>query len=257
MPYRSRSDVWYNAPGAVAAWQPVGAPDPLAARVNVSNDGRLAGRHTATPVNAPAWSPVAGWTFTAASTQYMTTGCSFVVTSTALVMIAGWSGFGVTPFGANSSPAGHSYRLYASQAGGLNLWVNRNSVSETATAGMQIPSVYGLAGLTAYRNSTVVGTISSGMTDPVTLGSYIGANNSNGTPNSYFNGRILALLISNVTLSHAAVVNYSRQMTYCNANPDWSAWGRRRRYYYAPSLLAAMRRRMPGEVRVGSRGIIE
>ena len=73
MPYRARDNVWFNAPGVVAAYQPVAAPDSFAARQNVGNDQRMAGRHTAAPGVAPTWVSATGWTFNGTD-QYLATG---------------------------------------------------------------------------------------------------------------------------------------------------------------------------------------
>lgn len=40
------------------------------------------------------------------------------------------------------------------------------------------------------------------------------------------------------TLTPAEVWAASRQMQYCDVNPDWSAWGRRRRWFYAAATAA-------------------
>jgi hypothetical protein len=53
----------------------------------------------------------------------------------------------------------------------------------------------------------------------------------------YLIGRIQAFAIY-VNLSRSMLSTVFRQMAYCHVNPDWSAWGRKRRYYYAPAQAA-------------------
>lgn len=235
--YRVRStDVWYNMPGVVAAYQPIAAPNPLAARQNVCNNMRLAGRHTAAAGVLPTWSGATGWTFT--GSEYLRSGVLATASSSAFVCISNWAGFSVAPFGGNDVVSGQSFRLSVSQSGGNVLWVNRNAQFETVTAGMVKSSVWGLSGLSCYFDGGIRFTISSGLT-VTTQELYVGANQNGGSANSYYVGRILAVVFHSATLSHAHCVALSQQMRYCHVNPDWSAWGRRRRYFYAPAPAAA------------------
>jgi hypothetical protein len=56
-----------------------------------------------------------------------------------------------------------------------------------------------------------------------------------GSLGGYWNGYIGACAFYGRALSEAEIVSVSRQMLYCNANPDWSVWGVRRKWFYAPA----------------------
>jgi hypothetical protein len=67
---------------------------------------------------------------------------------------------------------------------------------------------------------------------------FVGKGNSAGW---YSGTNMRAIAICARTLNAAELWSASRQMQYCDVNPDWSAWGRRRRWYYGPQVAAAGR----------------
>jgi hypothetical protein len=94
--------------------------------------------------------------------------------------------------------------------------------------------VLAYAGKATYRNGLSDGTISGAAntnTKTLLLGCYNG-------PAGYFTGKIQTVVIASRTLSPAEMWLASRQVAYCEQNPDWNAWARRRRYFYAPSAAA-------------------
>lgn len=229
------TDLWYNAPGIVAAYQPVAAPDPFAARQNVSNDARQASVYAAANGVAPAWSSRTGWTGNG-TTQYLTTGItpssgwSMVVRVDGVTLsnarcAAGSSAVGDTRFMIHPTHSGFGGGVLYGQG-------FYTSVTPGVSAG-----VLAISGQRGYRN---------GVAETGTIGSWSGTGNpifllarNSGSPGEYLPGSLVAALIVRRSLSATEVWQYSRQMAYCNVNPDWSAWGRRRRYYYAPSEAAA------------------
>lgn len=234
--YRVRStDVWYNAPGVVAAYQPIAAPGPLLARYNVGNDARMAGQYTAQPGVLPAWSGTTGWGSKIAANWYLSTGLTAATNTTWTYLCC---------FSAAESTSGNAFGLYGGAGDKrlqLDVWSSGSSALDfgngnllKAGATSNGTHVGGFAGNAAYQNGKILGTILSGALHVDTL--FVGAVNSSGSPDFYLSiGYIQAFAIASITLSPAHVAQYSRQMAYCHVNPDWSAWGRRRRYYYAPS----------------------
>lgn len=238
--YRVRStDLWYNAPGIVAAYQPVAAPDPFAARQNVSNDARQAGVYAAQQVGAPVWTGALGWSGFGAG-NYLATGITPSATHSMIVSFAGGSG-----------------TVWAEVAGSVGTTSTRfrlapTYVLDTAKRGYHFGAANQAGGARAYAGVLALTPgqgYYNGIADhaPFTVSwsgtptaIFIGTYNNNGTPASgnYWTGSIGACAISACQLSAAAIWQYSRQMAYCHFNPDWSAWGRRRRYYYAPSAAA-------------------
>lgn len=236
MPYRPRStDVWFNLPGVVAAWQPVAAPDPLAARQNVSHDARRAGVYTATGGVDPTWAGHTGWTFNGSS-QYLSSGVNSGYNASRSrydrSICVRWTG--ATFGGTNHRAIGAHY----SAAVGLGLgkyFVEAYMNGANATGGT--PAAAGVYAIDysgdGYKNGVYQATAgTSANSQNVTMP--IGASSWGGGVEYFFAGSIPALLIAIRSLSAAEHRMIAHQMAWCHANPDWSAWGRRRRYYYAP-----------------------
>ena len=249
MALKSDPSLWYAMPGVVAAYQPIACPGgALLARSNVAHGGT--GRYPAVVVGAaPGWSPARGWIFSGA--EYLTTAGH------------GSSGYDVTPWtmmiqfdNASLVPimnglCGINWFDMASKYYGLHQYRNGSTtnVSGALTAGNMA-----LAGQWPYLNGVVDSaapfTADWQASNPI----WIGRNeHALGT----FDAR--AFLLVNRVLSPAEVFSAARQMAWCHANPDWSVWGRRRRYYYAPSEMAAaaIYARRHQALRAGSRGVVQ
>lgn len=225
------TDVWFNAPGIQAAYMPISAPDSLAARQNVGNDLRMAGRHTAQPGALPTHDPRTGWVFVAASTQYLTTG---VVPQNSWSLLIRYSD------GVISGNAFIVGTREASTISTFGAWLTTGGASYLGNSallniGVVSAGVAGIANKAAYLNGASAGTIGAG-TYPFTVPIVIGANPGPSFPVS---AKVQAVAIASTSLSSAHMTQYSRQMAYCERNPDWSAWGRRRHYYYAQTVTAA------------------
>jgi hypothetical protein len=240
MPLRADAGLWWNLPGVVAAYQPVRAPGPLLARYNMAH-GRD-NRYRATDGVAPAWSGAAGWTFTARS-QWLNSGILPAVSWTALIRLSGVAGDGnYYAFGTYAASGATHFsiqpiyfaRIYYLNGAAL-------SVAPEQTAG-----VIGFAGKTAYRNGVPDGTIGAGsasITVPVAIG------NLNYSGRTYgILGSVPAFAIYARTLSSAEVWTVSRQMAYCDVNPDWSVWGRRRQWFYGPQVGSAQALALAGSL---------
>jgi hypothetical protein len=231
MPLRSDASLWFNLPGVVAAYQPVRAPDPLLACYNMAHGGD--NRYRTEPGTAPTWRATTGWYFTAASSQYLTTG---IIPALSWSMIIGFSAVhtGATHTLAGMEDSGGAYPGFAINP--RTSTTNRSYINGTYKniAGVITSGVMGIAGQQGYLNGLADGTAITSLTLP-SFTIYIGCLNydTEGSTTNYYNGSISALAIYRKTLSAAEILTASRQMAYCDVNPDWSAWGRRRKWFFA------------------------
>lgn len=223
------TDLWFNAPGIVAAYQPIAAPDSLAARQNVGNDARMAGLHTAMPGTLPTWSGATGWAFLAANSQYLTTGITPTASWTVILRASGVA----------MSEEMWAFGNYVWVGWGIQLNTNNRTIYYNGdfreVSAVRTGGVWAMAGGQGYYNGAADGTPFSATATPGEI--YIG--DISGVYRRYQTAIYQTFAIFRVTLSLAHVAQYSRQMAYCHVNTDWSAWGRRRRYYYAPSVAVA------------------
>lgn len=182
------------AANAVAVYQPKGAASLAASYVNLANPGT----YDAAPGTAPTFDAATGWTFTAASSQYLTTG--------------------ITPAGDGSwsvlvrfSDAGTNQVVFGGQggAGQFYLWLRTDNTVQYANVGVVTPppiytsGVSGFAGKTAYRDGTGVGTIS--VSGGIQRTIFIAAYNNAGAPGLPLNGKIQAVAIYDTTLTSTQV----------------------------------------------------
>lgn len=220
MSYVSRdSRLWFNLAGIVAAYQPIRAPGPMLARYNLGLGGN--NRYKATPGTAPTWNSISGWYFTGASS---TLACGFTGgASQQESLIVSYAGASLgTPFGDINSI---ECRI-AWWNGGPRLYKNGNQNSSTGSAVTK--AIMCVAGRQGYLNGVADGmAIGAGTTTAQNIA-------FNPAPaSSPFTGYVLAAAFYRRVLSPAEVLAISRQIAYCNVNPDWSAWGRQRQWFYA------------------------
>jgi len=251
MPVRSDPSLWFNLPGVVAAYQPVRAPGPLLARYNQAHGGDNRYRAELAAGALPVWSAVEGWYFPGTTSEL----------SIGLYAYSDWSLLvrytGVSPVAfndtilhcGNSLPrlsAGGSWGTSTSQ---INRWGNGYLIWTVADSTQGVVAAVGADG---YKNGvaggTSFGTWTIGTPSAVALSYNLAARTV----------KIQAGLVCSRILSPAEVWHASRQMQYCDVNPAWSAWGRRRQWYYGPQVAATIyARRIAEAARVGSRGVAE
>lgn len=227
--YRVRStDVWFNAPGVVAAYQPVAAPDAFAARRNVAHGGARFGVYTATLGVAPTWEFAAGWNFD--GTQYFRTGISPMPNLSVFVR---FSEKVSNSTGALSGSYGSTgFLLLPRSSYGKRGYQDYGTLLEKS--GEIINGNMGISGLTAYLNGRGDGTLAAGSPDSRYL-LFIGAANVFTGALYLLRAKIQCAIYLYRNLASSEIDLIYRQMKYCEQNPDWNAWSRRRRYYYAPS----------------------
>lgn len=230
--YRVKSNaVWHSLPGIICAYQPIAAPNPLAARQNVAHGGARFGVYTAALGVAPTWAGANGWTFNG-STTYLRTNLYPSYSISVLVRFSNAAALNNGQlFGSYSTPIGNSrYGIIPnSTIPGVAYSYDESVV---VTPGLS-SGVLGIAGAAGYRNGIFDATLSA--TETVSSATMdIGRRNNATVPDLYYSGNIQAIVFVSRTLSFAEAWLASRQMAYCEQNPDWNAWARRRRYYYAP-----------------------
>ena len=231
------TSLWWNMAGIVAAYQPIAAPGPRMARYNQAMGGTNAYR--ADDGTPPTWAAATGWSFALVSSQYLTTGIT--IPDTTYSAIARFSDVTVAP-GVNEGYLIGSF-LHLDAYWGIAPvgFAGDNNVTYAwgkfvAIAPKLATGVLALAGLQPYRNGIAeASTVPSGGT---TSGKalYIGA--VNGSAGYYLTGKIQALAIYARTLSPAEVMAVSRQMAYCERNPEWNVWDRRRTWYLPVLAMA-------------------
>ena len=203
------SDSWWlsggiSAANAIAVYQPKGADDLADSYVNLANPGT----YNAAPGVAPTWASGTGWTFNG-STQYLDSGVTVTSTYSVIGRLAGWSGWGNSPFGCVNPLNGHIFRINAQQAGGSILWYNLSSTLQVT--GTVTDSVLALGGTIPYRDGVALAATSGLVGTPNSL--YVGAHhNTFGNPDTFMTGQIAALAIYDTTLTAPQVAAVSAAM---------------------------------------------
>lgn len=225
MPRRDDPTLWFNLPGVVAAYQPVMAPNSAICRWNQANGGD--NRYRAVDGVAPAWASQTGWGFT--GTEFLT--ASNLYFASGMSMLIGYSNFplGVSFYGLSGarnetyrygwySVAPASWRCFWGNVGFLTVPAYTNAV-------MGMGSPFGVVA-SCYVNGIYMGTTPTAPTSIYTLfdiGRFYAL--------QMMRGSITAVSVFSRPLSSGEFYAASRQMAYCDVNPDWSAWGVRRRWY--------------------------
>lgn len=249
MPLRRNDQLWANLPGIVAAYQPVRAPGPLLARYNMAAGGQSRYMATVGGGLVPVWNPITGWR-SLRTRPWLATGIAGMT-----VGAGGWSmlvQFRNAVSGGGGYLCGYysgvsnSFAIYPTLASKVFYTTNSdNSQSPELTAGH-----LAIAGATGYRNGladkALAGT--GAVSGTITL---CGSGTTEGA-----DANILAVAIYSRTLSAVEMWTASRQMAYCDVNPEWSVWGRRRQWFYGPQVggfQAAWARGANTVIQAGSR----
>lgn len=205
----ARSSIgWYLAGGAatpLAVWQPKAgdgwSPGSLAeSYINRVNPGT----YDAAPGTAPTWAAATGWTFLAASSQYLTTGLVPAGGGYSLVARFNSASWAVGPRnpagGHDGTPRGLSLSIRTGAP--TRTYFNQGGISTGATA--PAAGTMAVAGQQGYFDGTPDGgAIPTGATTWREL--YIGCLNNNGVPSRYLNGVITAIAVWDITLTAAQV----------------------------------------------------
>jgi hypothetical protein len=223
--------LWHSLPGTVAAYQPVRAPDPLSARLNVGNMFATPKRYAATLGVAPTWGPRTGWTF-ATNGQYFKTG------------VIPYNGFSALVKYSTATLTGYHIILGTFTSGQPKrffIFLTDNGIQEFGYGSaypinVGTPTVEGVLGITgygAYFDGKLLTTLPHTWLDVQQL--YIGAGNYyDSTPFYSYIGAMQSVSVYDRTLTASEVALCSLQMKYCGVCNDFNAWGRQRNWYFAP-----------------------
>lgn len=219
----SGTPCWYEANGIVAAYQPVAAPNQPSSYRNVGRN-RL-GINTATLGNAPTWSATVGWTFNGSS-QWIGTG---ITASNEHSMFIRYSG--ATDSGGEKVICGSTTpRFYIEPS--LSNQVAYCHQSYILVAPGLLSGVLAVVGRRGYRNGIVDGSeigTGSGTYQPDL---YIGALFMAAAAWFHCNANVQAFVVYDRILTAGEVWNISKQMAYCEYNPDWNAWAPKRDWWF-------------------------
>lgn len=208
---------WWLAGGvaaanAVAVYKPIGSASLAASYDNIAapGNGLADGTYDAAPGTAPSFDAATGWTFAAASTQYLTTGVVPKLNQS-FSMIARFSDIanggilcGMT------SQAGNGFLLWPVQTTNHRYYNGSfRSIAGAVTAG-----VMAVVGASGYLNGIEKTTTIPGGIDNATVDIYIGAYNLNNlnSPASPIDAKVQAFAIYNTTLTAGQVLAISTAM---------------------------------------------
>lgn len=226
MPLRIDHTAWWNLPGVVAAYQPVAAPGSLLARYNMREGGT--NQFGAVASGAPTFHQVTGWYFPA-SAYFQTS----VTPNQDYTLIYRYSNATRSDEGVGSNATGNRFYILPNYSGVGNkpLWGYGANITNPLSE--QTSGVLSLVGPKSFFNGTYLTQFSAQTfttTNSISIGHLVGM------PNGSMN--VQAVLIAQRVLSNAEDWSVSRQMQYCDVNPEWSVWGRRRRWYYGPGVAS-------------------
>ena len=206
--YRYLWEYVAGLPTPLAWWQPkadslgLWAPATIAeSYVNVATPGT----YNAAPGTAPAWAAATGWTFTAASSQYLTTGV-IPANDQSYSLVVRFSGFGGTGWPAAALSAGGRIGV---APGVVQYW---NGAAATAVAPALAAGTLAVCGARGYRDGDAEGAALAAWSGVSTRDIYLGAMNINGSPGNHVSAVITAVAVWNVDVSlymaalHAALV---------------------------------------------------
>lgn len=236
MPLRNDQTAWWNLPGAVAAYQPVKAISPKMALYNMACGGN--GKYSQSASVAPAWTEHTGWTFP--GTAYLR---SYIpVRDTWSLFVCSHQITSVDGYLFSSMNASEEIAITVGALTG-NIWARIGNGSwRTFSVGVGTTlHTFAVSNGLLYLDGNYVTTTTASKSVTATRNSF-GSNWPGYGPYNLFNGTIKAAAIYDRAVSAAEAYTVSRQMAYCNVNPDWSVWGRRRRWYYdsvLPTFQAA------------------
>lgn len=235
MPLSRDSSLWWNMAGCVAAYQPARAPGPLDARYNMANGG--SNRYRAEPGIAPSFNPATGWGFVNGSSTYLKTG---IIAGDGWSAVVRYSGATANQdrylFGAHTSTPNTYYTVIPSFSNKVYYGCGG---ALTSIAPQLLSGVVGITPSAGYRNGVFDVALAGGTYPSIAL--YIGALNLADPPfiYGYVTANIQAITFYARPLSAAEVYTISRQLAYCDANPDWNVWAPRRQWFLYSGAAAS------------------
>lgn len=226
----SDSRLWFNMPGVQVAYQPINATGQTFSFYNMANGG--SDRYKGTASTKPDWSAKTGWRGKTGSNNIIT-GLAIPSSCKMTVLVRGIIPSGVWRNICSSNPSGDMGIRQAGTTIAFTVHIQATTISGVISGN----SVYGLtSGIGSYQEKAFVNGLV--VATNWTVNTLIPNDIMNCGPNPYNTDYVYAIAWYYGLLSDAQVFSASQQMQYCDVNPDWSAWGRRRQWYYAPTGAA-------------------
>jgi hypothetical protein len=226
--------LWHSLPGVVAAYQPIAAPSYNDSLLNVGMHHRMVGKYTATPGVAPTWNARTGWG--SDGTAYFVTPWLLAQTDSVIVRYSGAQSGDYALFGSQNLDATRSYWIKPKYSDDKVYYQARASNAPSSVSPGLPAGVLAISNRHGYRNGIDEGfTIGTQVID-MSRPTFILGMNKGGVFSLGFIGSMQAFLLLSRPLTAAETWLASRQMAYCELNPDWNAWAPRRRYWFAPSI---------------------
>jgi len=194
---------WYLSGGIAAAICSAAydAKNAASQAASYDNLASAATTYDLTLGTAPAWAAGTGWTFTAASSQYLKTGW---VPNSGVSAFVQYSGGATQPealLGGYTNDA-NNLRLFSSLAAGVAYCNGSGVIVAPTLSGGNL----GIAGLQGYRNGVANGATVVDYTTGNLYDCYIGAyHNALNPPSYYFTGVIKAVAFYSVTITQPQI----------------------------------------------------
>ena len=196
---------WYRAggcPNPIAVWQPKAADGWTPANIAASYVNRVnPGTYDAAPGTAPAWDPLVGWTFTAASLQYLTTGLVPANDqSYSMVVRYNTAAFVNTQMFAGATNGGGRQFSIGKWFSAFNRFIFYNGSFQYSTSAYAVAGTLGVT-TAGYLNGVIDTAALGAWAGASAQGIYLGALNNSGVPGNYLTGVMTAAAVWNVSVS--------------------------------------------------------
>lgn len=174
-------------------YDPLTAADLAASYVNLANPGT---RNATAPTAAPAHAQGTGWTFTAASSQYLNTNTALANLQTVIIWVEDASG--IYAIGSFVSSGGvRETNIRPVNASNTTF---RRSATNITVPGATRGGILATAGTDAYKNGIDIGNFPA-WSGASGLSYFIGCLNTDGVAANFYGGRVLRVAIYNIVLT--------------------------------------------------------
>lgn len=192
------STPWYlsggiSASNCIGAYAAKGSASQAASYINLANPGT----YDLTEGKAPSWNTATGWTFTAASMEYLKTGIIPNVGWSMIIRISMSGNGAYIPCG--NSDGTNGLFIFPRYVDGKHYYSNGATLLSVAGA-ISTDTTMSISALDAYLSGASDGTI-GGTNVRANVQLYVGAMNTSGATGNYMTGNLLALSIYNTALT--------------------------------------------------------
>lgn len=191
------TNAWWAVGGiaasAVAAYRAIGAADYATSKVNLVNPGTY---NASDGTAYPTWASATGWTFVAASSQYLTTTLAIGANKNYSVLVRFSNADSGTQAVVGCFTTANTSALYMRPniAGPFSAYVY-GCTTGTVNATAATSGVMGVCGPTPYMNKVAQAVYTQDGTGAGAQPFYMGCANVNGSASSFYGGKIQAVAI--------------------------------------------------------------